>query len=74
MLTNALRALVNNLFKESFYEKKKNFNVLTVFSFLIKIVSKLSWNELLTNALRALVSMTQFNKVHPNTPGIGAHC
>ena len=42
MLTNALRALVNNLFKESFYEKKKNFNVLTVFSFLIKIVSKLS--------------------------------
>ena len=43
-------------------------------AFLIKIVSKLSWNELLTNVLRALVSMTQFNKVHPNTPGIGAHC
>ena len=30
MLTNALRALVNNLFKESFYEEKK-INVLTVY-------------------------------------------
>ena len=32
MLTNALiRALVNNLVKESFYGKKKTINVLTVF-------------------------------------------
>ena len=30
MLTNALRALVNNLFKESFYGEKK-INVLTVY-------------------------------------------
>ena len=31
MLTNTLRALVNNLFKESFYTKKKTINILTVF-------------------------------------------
>ena len=33
MLTNALRALINNSFKESFYgkRKKKVINVLTVF-------------------------------------------
>ena len=32
MLTNALRALVNNLFKESFYRKrKKKKNILIVF-------------------------------------------
>ena len=33
MLTNALRVLVNNPFKESFYwkRKKKTFNVLTIF-------------------------------------------
>ena len=33
MLTSALRALVNNLVKESFYgkRKKKSINVLTVF-------------------------------------------
>ena len=32
MLTNALRALVSNLVKESFYgEKKETINVLTVF-------------------------------------------
>ena len=62
------------IYLKKVFMRKKKFNVLTVFSFLIKIVSKLSGNELLTNALRALVSMTQFNKVHPNTPGIGAHC
>ena len=35
MLTNALRTMVNNPFKESFYGKKKKkkvINVLTVFS------------------------------------------
>ena len=44
MLTNALRAIVNNSFKESFYgkRKKKVINVLIVFSFFIKVVSKLS--------------------------------
>ena len=31
MLTNALRALVNNLFKESFYRKRKKKNILIVF-------------------------------------------
>ena len=31
MLTNALRALVNNPFKESFYRKKKTINILTAF-------------------------------------------
>ena len=42
MLTNALRALVNNPFKESFYEKKKKktINILTFFSFIIKVMSK----------------------------------
>ena len=62
MLMNALRTLVNNPFKESFYEKRKKkvINILIVFffSFFIKIVSKLSYNELLTNALRVLVNMT----------------
>ena len=33
MLTNIFRALVNNLFKENFYEKRKEkvINILTVF-------------------------------------------
>ena len=31
MLTNALRVLVNNLFKENFYGKKKVINILTTF-------------------------------------------
>ena len=31
MLTNAFRALVNNPFKESFYEKRKKINILTAF-------------------------------------------
>ena len=38
---NALRAKVNNSFKESFYEKKK-INVLIFFLFPIKVMSKLS--------------------------------
>jgi len=38
MLTNTLRALVNNLFKESFYEKrkKKTINILTTFFIFYK--------------------------------------
>ena len=31
MLTNALRALVNNPFKENFYRKKKVINILITF-------------------------------------------
>ena len=31
MLTNAFKTLVNNPFKESFYEKKKIVNILTTF-------------------------------------------
>ena len=43
MLTNALMAQIKNPVKESFYgKKKKTINVLTVFSFLIKVMSKLS--------------------------------
>ena len=60
---NVLKELVNNPFKESFYRKKKRkaISVLTIFSFFIKIVSKVSSNELLINALKGLVSMTLFN-------------
>ena len=60
MLTSTLRILVNNLFKKNFYEKlkKKVINILTAFSFLIKMVLKLSKNGLLISALRALISMT----------------
>ena len=44
ILMNALRTMNNNPFKESFYGKRKNktINILTVFPFLIKVVSKLS--------------------------------
>ena len=44
MLTDALKVIVNNPFKENFYgkRKKKVINVLIVFSFFIKVVSKLS--------------------------------
>ena len=31
MLTNALGTLINNPFKESFYEKRKKINILTAF-------------------------------------------
>ena len=57
---NALRALINNSFKENFYRKRKKkvINILTVFFFSIKVMSKYLQNRLLTNALKALVSMT----------------
>ena len=45
---NALRALVNNLFKESFYGKKK-INIFTVFFISHKSGVKTFLNELLTN-------------------------
>ena len=31
MLTDTLRVIVNNSFKENFYKKKKTINILTVF-------------------------------------------
>ena len=36
ILTNVLKALVNNPFKENFYGKKKTINVLTVFFIFYK--------------------------------------
>ena len=44
MLTDALRAMINNPFKEIFSEKRKEkvINILTTFLFPIKIVIKLS--------------------------------
>ena len=36
MLTNVLRALTNNPFKENFYEEKKTINVLTTFFIFYK--------------------------------------
>ena len=44
MLINALRTIVNNLFKKKNYgkRKKKQLMFLQFFSFLIKVMSKLS--------------------------------
>ena len=60
MLIDVLRELINNLFKESFYmkKKKKTINILTVFSFLIKVMLKFFLNKLLTNVLKTFVSIT----------------
>ena len=38
--------MLNNLFKENFYKKKKAINILITFFFLIKVISKLSYNGL----------------------------
>ena len=62
MLTNALRTLVKNLVKESFYgkrkkKKKKQLMFLQLFSFPIKVKLKLSLTGFLTSILRALVSI-----------------
>ena len=58
MLTSALRALVNNPYKESFYGKwkKKKLIFWKFFSFYIKVVLKISQNGLLMNALKALIN------------------
>ena len=53
---NVLRVLVNNPFKEIFYGKK--INILIAFFIFHKSCVKTFLNRLLTNALRALVSMT----------------
>ena len=58
MLTSALRALINNQFLESydttFMGNEKNCQNINCFFFPIK----LSLNELLTNTLRALISIS----------------
>ena len=41
MLTGALRALIKNPVKEIFYEKRKK-KLMFLFSFFIKVMSKLS--------------------------------
>ena len=66
MLTSALRALVNNLVKESFYgkrKKKKQLIFWQFFSFPIKVMSKLSLIGFLTSTLRALISISLSLKV-----------
>ena len=43
MLIDALRVFVSKSFQESFYgKKKKTINVLTIFLFLVKMISKRS--------------------------------
>ena len=59
MLTSALRALVKDPVKKSFYRKrKKTINVLTFFLFPIKVMSKLSLIRFLTSIPRILVSIS----------------
>ena len=55
MLTSAFKTLVNNPVKESFYGKQKN--ILIVFLFSIKIISKLFKNRLLTNIKGHLLAL-----------------
>ena len=45
MLMGALKVIINNTFKESFYEKKKTINILTVFFIFYKSRTKtfLKW-------------------------------
>ena len=57
---SVLRVLVKNLIKKRFYEKKK-INILTAFSFLIKVISKFSLTGFLTSTLRALVNISLDN-------------
>ena len=63
MLMSALRVLVKNSVKESFYEKrkkKKQLKFWQLFSFSLKVMSKLFLTGFLTSALRALISMILF--------------
>ena len=41
----AIRVLINNSVKKNFIKKKKVINVLTIFSFLMKIMSKFYKNN-----------------------------
>ena len=54
--------LLKNIFTK-FYEKKKITNFLIVFIFFIKVVSKLSWNNLLTLVIKILFLNT-FNRLN----------
>ena len=55
---SALRALINNLVKENFIGKeKKQLIFWQLFSFPIKVMSKLFYNGLLINTLRVLFSI-----------------
>ena len=60
MLTSALRALVKNSIKKSFYgkRKKKVINVLTVFFIFHKSDVKFFFNWILNQCLRTLVSIS----------------
>ena len=61
-----MSALIKNLVKKGFYRKrKKTINVLTVFSFPIKVMLKLSLIGFLTSALRALISISLSLKMGP---------
>ena len=60
-VSSALRILVKNPVKKSFYRKRKKkvINILTVFfSFSIKMMSKFSLIEFLISTLRALVNIS----------------
>ena len=60
---SAFRILVKNPIKKSFYEKrKKTINVLTVFSFLIKIMLKLFLITFLTIISSTLVNILLLKK------------
>ena len=59
MLKDAFRAMVNNLFKENFYEKRKNaINVLTAFFIYHKSGVKTFIKWIVNYYPRAPVSMT----------------
>ena len=59
MLMSVFKVLFKNLIKESFYEKrKKQLMFWQLFLFLIKSMSKIYLIEFLTNALRALISIS----------------
>ena len=61
MLTSDLRILVNNSVKIFFYGKrKKKLMFWQFFSFSIKVMSKLFYNRLLTNTLRALLNISLY--------------
>ena len=71
MLTSILKALVKNLIKESFYGKKKVINVLTIFSFFIKVMLKFSLIGFLIIVLASLLGFF-FLKTSPQFMALGS--